>query len=101
MSPPEYDPLIVDALIQRYRIPAASSADRAAAVQQLAARGFPTHIIAARLYMSCRQVERLRTMKVVAMPQLPVNCGCPDGHEYDTKRGYYNRNRDSCKGIGA
>lgn len=92
-----YDPLVADALIQRYRVKGATRADYIGAVHILTRRGWTQTQIAERLDMSERQVQRHRKVEVTPEKAVEELYGCACGeHEYASKRGYYNRNRKRC-----
>lgn len=67
----QYDPFTVESLIQGYRIPAATRADRAAAAQELSRRGLNACQIARRLEITDRSVDRLRLEHVEPLGPLP------------------------------
>jgi hypothetical protein len=93
-----YDPLIADALIQRYRVPGATREDYIGAVHILIARGWSVGEIADRLGLSDRTVQRHRDMDVEPEDEVAATysvCACT-AHEYDTKRGYFSRERKEC-----
>lgn len=83
----EYDPLTVDALVQRYPVKGASTADLAQAAKKLHDRGLERQEIAEQLRISSRSVTRLIDTDVWPMGEIPEWAWredwplCTRGHE--------------------
>ena len=106
-----YDPLVADALVQRYPVPGASTADKAAAAKKLWDRGLQAEQIAVHLKVSSRQVTRfINDMDVMPLPPIPEWASrddwprCKNGHELtpDNVRNVKVRNRtyERCRQCG-
>lgn len=84
-----YDPFVVESIILGYHMPAATHADKAAAVRELSRLGVTRAMIAARLDTTERNVERLRQADIEPLPPLPDWADdyerewpkCLEGHE--------------------
>jgi hypothetical protein len=98
-----YDPLVADALVQRFPVPGASTADRAAAAKKLRDRGFEIEYIAMILGVNKRTVQRyIYSTDVAPMPPIaewtnqswPV---CPQGeHEMSPDNVMVNKRCKAC-----
>ena len=102
-----YDEMVVDALVQRYPVEGASTADNAAAVQRLTQRGWEASQIASLLKITERSVDRMKTLDIEPLPPIPDWVEkqwptCKHGHELSpdnlVKR-YYGREGKSYQGC--
>lgn len=82
-----YDPMVVDALVQRFPVPGAAPADRCAAAKALAAMGYSYEQIGVRLDTGARQAQRMIHEQIVAPLPEPIEIpegswrNCCNGHE--------------------
>lgn len=67
----QYDPFIVDSILMHYQVPNATTADRAAAVQEMARRGHREDDIATWLSITTRTIARLKGMEVFPLQPIP------------------------------
>lgn len=92
-----YDPLVVDALVQRFPVPAAAPADRCAAAKQLHERGYSSEQIGSWLGCDPRQVTRMvHQCTVEPLPEpmeIPEGSwpSCRNGHELSPDNVYVRR----------
>jgi hypothetical protein len=95
-----YDEFVVESIVARFPVPGASSADRAAAVQELIRRGLGPEEIGNRMHICRRHIERLATMQVAPLPPIPAWTDreyprCAEGHELSPDNVYRRRDRSS------
>lgn len=89
-TPNLFDPFVRDSLLQRFPVPGATRADKAAAAQELSRRGMPLGTIMAWLRLTERYALRLLDTTVYPMPALDEDEDIPDewprcgrGHELE------------------
>lgn len=84
-----FDPFVVESIVQGYRMPTATAADKVAAAKELSMRGLNDGEIAERLCITADGVRIARNREVEPLPPLPEWCDnyeqewpkCKAGHE--------------------